>query len=59
MCFEFVYCHVQIHMVLDTQLMMGGDHFFRITPEEYVVAALNLYMDILNLFLHLLVLIRS
>lgn len=43
-----------LYIVYDTQLMMGGDHKYSISPEEYVFAALNLYMDIIQLFLYLL-----
>ena len=33
--------------------MIGGKHKMAISPEEYIVAALNLYMDIIQLFLYL------
>ncbi|XP_053696703.1 protein lifeguard 1 [Sabethes cyaneus] len=46
-----------IYLVYDTQLMMGGQHKYSISPEEYVFAALNLYLDIINLFLFILTLI--
>jgi protein lifeguard len=29
-------------------------HQFKLSPEEYVFAALNLYLDIVNLFLYIL-----
>jgi FtsH-binding integral membrane protein len=45
MCFFIVY---------DTQLMLGGKHKLAIGLDEYVFAALNLYLDIINLFLYLL-----
>jgi len=45
MCFFIVY---------DTQLMLGGKHKLAISLDEYVFAALNLYLDIINLFLYLL-----
>ena len=35
------------------QMMMGG-HKFSISPEEYVFAAIAIYLDILNLFLYIL-----
>ena len=34
-------------------MMMGG-HKFAISPEEYVFAAIAIYLDILNLFLKIL-----
>jgi protein lifeguard len=43
-----------VYLVIDTQLLMGGNHRYAITPEEYIFAALNLYMDIINLFLMVL-----
>lgn len=42
------------YIVLDTQLMMGGKHKYSISPEEYIFATLNLYLDIVNLFLFIL-----
>lgn len=42
------------YLVVDTQLMMGGKHKYALSPEEYIFAALNLYLDIINIFLYLL-----
>ena len=39
---------------MDTQLMMGGNKKYSISPEEYIFAALNLYIDIIMLFLYIL-----
>uniref|UniRef100_A0A1A9WEI1 Uncharacterized protein n=1 Tax=Glossina brevipalpis TaxID=37001 RepID=A0A1A9WEI1_9MUSC len=50
----FVAC---ILLIYDTQLMMGGDHKYSISPEEYIFAALNLYMDVVRIFLFVLTLI--
>lgn len=36
-------------IIYDTHSLMH-----RLSPEEYVIAAISLYMDIINLFLHLL-----
>lgn len=47
-----------MYIVYDTQLMMGGSHKYSISPEEYVFAALNLYLDIINLFIYLLRIVR-
>ncbi|KAI1301471.1 Protein lifeguard 1 [Halotydeus destructor] len=44
-----------VYIVIDTQLIIGG-HKYEISPEEYILAVLMLYMDIINLFLKLLVL---
>ncbi|XP_072364803.1 protein lifeguard 1-like [Scyliorhinus torazame] len=43
-----------IYLVIDTQLMLGGKHRYSLSPEEYIFAALNLYLDIMNLFLFIL-----
>lgn len=42
------------YLVYDTQMMMGGNHQYSISPEEYIFAALNLYLDIINIFLFIL-----
>ncbi|KAM9487845.1 protein lifeguard 1 [Clarias gariepinus] len=46
-----------IYLVMDTQLMLGGKHKYALSPEEYIFAALNLYLDIVTLFLMILQLI--
>lgn len=46
-----------IYIIYDTQLMMGGNHKFSISPEEYIFAALNLYLDVINLFMYILILV--
>uniref|UniRef100_V9KUM1 Glutamate (NMDA) receptor-associated protein 1-like protein n=2 Tax=Callorhinchus milii TaxID=7868 RepID=V9KUM1_CALMI len=43
-----------IYLVIDTQLMLGGKHRYALSPEEYIFASLNLYLDIINLFLFIL-----
>uniref|UniRef100_A0A667GAB0 Uncharacterized protein n=1 Tax=Lynx canadensis TaxID=61383 RepID=A0A667GAB0_LYNCA len=46
------------YLVMDVQLMVGGRHHHSdLHPEEYVFAALNIYLDIINLFLFILELI--
>lgn len=46
-----------VYIIYDTQMMMGGSHKHSISPEEYVFAALNLYLDIVNLFMYILMLL--
>lgn len=48
-----------VYLVYDTQLMMGGKHKYSISPEEYIFAALNLYLDIINIFLYILTIIGA
>jgi len=38
-----------LFIVFDTHMIMK-----RISPEEYILAAINLYLDIINLFLEIL-----
>ena len=42
------------YLVYDTQLMLGGKHKYSISPEEHIFAALNLYLDIANIFVRVL-----
>lgn len=53
-CGALLFC---IYLIYDTQMMMGGEHKYSISPEEYIFAALNLYMDIINIFMYLLTII--
>ncbi|KAG8508417.1 Protein lifeguard 2, partial [Galemys pyrenaicus] len=47
-----------LYLVMDIQLMVGGRHHHSdLNPEEYIFAALNIYLDIINLFLFILQLI--
>ncbi|NXP80047.1 LFG4 protein, partial [Ramphastos sulfuratus] len=41
-------------IIYDTHLLMQ-----KLSPEEYIVAAINLYLDIMNLFIHLLNLVQA
>ncbi|XP_046653753.1 protein lifeguard 1-like isoform X1 [Daphnia pulicaria] len=47
-----------VYLVYDTQLMLGGKHKHSISPEEYIFAALTLYVDIINIFQYVLSLLR-
>jgi FtsH-binding integral membrane protein len=43
------------YLVYDTQLIVGGKHAkFQFSVDDYVFAALNLYLDIVNLFIYIL-----
>lgn len=48
-----------IYLVFDTQMMLGGKHKYAISPEEYIFAALNLYLDVVNLFLYILAILND
>mmetsp|Transcript_3897 Transcript_3897/g.8946 ORF Transcript_3897/g.8946 Transcript_3897/m.8946 type:complete len:269 (-) Transcript_3897:151-957(-) len=47
------------YIVYDTQLIMGGNSKHSYDIDDYVFAALNLYLDIINLFLYMLELMGS
>jgi len=47
------------YIVFDTQLMLGGKHKYALDPEEYIFASLNLYLDVINLFLFILSIIQN
>jgi len=47
------------YLIYDTQLMLGGNHKYSISPEEYIFAALNLYLDIINIFMYILSILGS
>jgi FtsH-binding integral membrane protein len=42
-----------IYIVIDTQMIIGG-HRLQLSMDEYVVGALILYIDIIQIFLYLL-----
>lgn len=47
------------YLIYDTQLMLGGKHKYSVSPEEYIFAALNLYLDIINIFLYILTIVSA
>mmetsp|Transcript_11446 Transcript_11446/g.24601 ORF Transcript_11446/g.24601 Transcript_11446/m.24601 type:complete len:247 (-) Transcript_11446:327-1067(-) len=47
-----------VYLIFDLQLIMGNSEV-SIGPDEYVLAALNLYLDILNIFLYILQLVNE
>ena len=48
-----------MYLIYDTQMMMGGKHKYSLSPEEYIFAALSLYLDIINIFLYILTIISA
>lgn len=46
-------------MIIDIQMMMGGKHAISFSPEDYVIAALHLYIDIIAIFQYLLQIISN
>lgn len=47
------------YLIYDTQVMVGGKHKYSISPEEYIFAALNLYLDVINIFIYILSIIGT
>ncbi|XP_055311516.1 protein lifeguard 1-like [Sitodiplosis mosellana] len=43
-----------IYLIHDTQLIIGGNHRYEMSPEEYVLGAITLYLDIVRIFMYLL-----
>ncbi|XP_025198160.1 protein lifeguard 3-like, partial [Melanaphis sacchari] len=37
-----------LYLIYDTQMMVGSNHMYVITPREYVLAVLSIYIDIIN-----------
>lgn len=42
------------YIIYDTQMIVGGSHKVQFDVDDYVFAALNLYLDIINMFLYML-----
>lgn len=47
------------YIVYDVQMIVGGSHQYKMSPDDYVMAAITVYLDIINLFIHLLRLLDS
>lgn len=48
-----------MYIVFDTQLMMTGQRGFTLSAEEYIFAAINLYVDVVTLFLYILQIVHE
>ena len=46
-------------LIYDTQLLLGGKHKYSISEEEYIMGALMIYLDIVNIFRQLLNIVIS
>lgn len=58
LCGMFLFC---MYVIFDTQKVMGsyGGHSQEYSVDDYVIAALNIYMDIVQMFLYILELVGS
>ncbi|XP_053208758.1 protein lifeguard 1-like [Panonychus citri] len=43
-----------IYLVIDTQMIVGGSHKQQFSPEDYILAAITIYTDIINIFIYVL-----
>lgn len=48
-----------VYIVYDTQLIIGGEREEQFSVDDYVVAVLHLYLDIINLFVYILYLFTA
>jgi len=46
-------------LLIDTQMIVGGTRSMVISPEEYILAVITLYIDIINLFLYILQIVQG
>ncbi|XP_022177303.1 protein lifeguard 2-like [Myzus persicae] len=46
-----IYC---LYLIYDIQMVVGGDHEYSISPDEYILAALTIYIDIVNMLMNML-----
>lgn len=42
------------YIVYDVQLVAAGNHQVKVSTDEYVLAAINIYLDVINLFIYML-----
>lgn len=47
-----------IYLIIDTQMIVGGNHKSQMSPEEYIFGAITLYTDIINIFMYLLTILN-
>jgi hypothetical protein len=48
-----------VYIVFDVQMIVGGQHQYKMSPDDYVMATISVYLDVVNLFIHLLRLLDS
>jgi FtsH-binding integral membrane protein len=51
--------HKRLSDAIYLQMLMGGSHKFALSPDEYVFGAIAIYLDIINLFMHILQILNS
>ena len=49
-----------LYIIYDTQLIVGGKHrSIQFSTDDFVIASISLYLDIINMFLYILDLING
>lgn len=48
-----------MYIAYDVQCLLGGEHKYAVSPDEYVLGAIAIYLDIINLFMHILRLLNE
>lgn len=48
-----------VYIVYDVQLVAGGDRQNQLSADDYILAAINIYTDIINLFIYILRLVDA
>ena len=43
-----------VFLAMDLQMIMGGGRSMEYSEEDYVLAAINIYLDVLNIFMYVL-----
>ena len=47
-----------LYIIYDTQLIVGGKQF-QLSEDAYIIGALNLYIDVIMLFIHLMEILNN
>lgn len=48
-----------IYLIIDTQLILGGKRQYSLDKDDYIMGAMILYLDIINIFLYLLEILKG
>ena len=62
---RLIYCVLGVvlfsfYLIFDTQLIIGGeDKYAMIGNDDYILGAIILYLDIINIFIYILQILRS
>lgn len=48
---------LSLYFMIDIQVMIRGKHRYSVTPDEYIVAAALLYVDMMYIFLFVVLII--